>query len=109
MWQQISSITNRLSLPIRIAFKDGSFSEWSTWLIFPTEGYGEIKAYGPFLLRNVSYIEVNSIQTQQMGRLLPKRKIEHSNELGDELTKAGIDFEKHEGIFQISTSKFFDC
>lgn len=101
MWQNISLIIKQLSLLIRVTFKDETVSKWSNWLTFPSDGYGEIQVTGPFLIREVSCIEVNPIEIRKVGRLVPDKKIDHSIELRDALTKAGIEFEEIDAIFRI--------
>ncbi len=73
MWQNILSIVKKLSLLVRVVFKKETISKWSNWLAFPSDGYGEIQVTGPFLIREVSYIEVNPIEIRKIGRLVPDK------------------------------------
>lgn len=102
MWEQISRIINQLPISIRVALKDSTVTEWSNWLTFPTDGYGEIMRYGPFLIRDVLYIEIDSVEVKKLGRLLPEKEIDHSEELKTTLIDAGIQFDRHGKVFRIS-------
>ena len=89
---------------VRIVFQDGTVTNWSNWLTFPSDGYGEITVVGPFLLRDVSRVEVNPVELRKVGRLIPEKEIDHSDELRDALTKFRIHFNENEndGFFSVS-------
>jgi len=75
MWQQLSKIIKMQSVPVRVTFKDGNKTNWSNWLIFPTEQYGEVSMFGPFRLIDVKNIELDPLIIKNVGRLLPKKKL----------------------------------
>lgn len=106
MWQNTSMIIERLSILIRVAFKNGEYSEWSKWLGLPVDGYAELEATGPFLIRDVVLVEVNPIERKYLGRLLPDREIDHSIELREALKNKKIKFTESEGLFLIVPSTY---
>jgi hypothetical protein len=102
MWQKISLIIKQLTLLVRVGFEDETVSEWSKWLTFPSDGYAEIQVTGPFLIRKVSYIEINPIEIRRVGRLVPDREIDHSKKLEEYLTNAEIEFDVIDTIYRIN-------
>lgn len=100
MWGKIALLISQLSVLVRIGLRDGTTTDWSNWLTFPAEGYGEIMRYGPFLLRDVAYLEIDSVELRKLGRLLPEKRIDHADELESALHGEGITFSKNGSIFR---------
>lgn len=101
MWEQIARIINQLALSVRIILNNGTITDWSKWLGFPSNSYGEVMGYGPFLIKEVQYIEINPVEKRKLGRLLPEKKIDHSKELEEFLIYTGIPFQRISGIYRI--------
>lgn len=81
LWKKLSKIIAQLAVRVRVSLTDGTVTDWSEWLTFPSNGYGEIIRHGPFLIREVKLIEINPIEVRRLGRLLPDKNVDHSEEL----------------------------
>jgi hypothetical protein len=101
MWECLVKAVEKIPVMVRVVMKDEIKTVWSNWLTFPAEGYGEVKGYGPFLLKDVVYIEIDSTELRNIGRLLPAKEIDHSKELVAALVSSGINFERNLNIFRI--------
>jgi hypothetical protein len=106
VWKQIAKIAEQFSISIRIVLRDETVTEWSNWLRFPSKGYGEILRHGPFLIRDVLYLEIDSIEVRTLGRLLPKKEIDYSEDLKATLVEAGIEFQRYGSVFRIKNDCF---
>jgi len=105
-WQKLTSIIEQKNISIRLTFLDGSTTDWSKWLILPSESYGEVSLSGPFRLSDVDYIELNFVELYKSGKLLSLQEIDHSKELEYEMKSAEIKFEKKGNVFFIRASNF---
>ena len=101
VWQKVAQIIDQLKILVRVVLNDGSITEWGKWFVFPSDGYGEVARYGPFQIKDVCYIEVNPVEHRKVGRLLPEKEIDHSEELESALAGAGIVFEIYGGKYRI--------
>ncbi|MDO6421146.1 hypothetical protein [Saccharophagus degradans] len=99
MWDGIRKIVKELPIQIKICFIDGSESDYSKWINFPSEGYGDIKSFGPFRLSEVSKVKIDVVEDRKLGRLLKEKKISHAKEVGNYLGKEKIVFEEKGGVF----------
>jgi hypothetical protein len=100
--EKVALLISQLSVLVRIGLRDGATTDWSKWLTFPAEGYGEVMRHGPFLLRDVTYLEIDSVELRKLGRLLPEKEIDHTNDLETALHGEGITFSKNGSIFRIT-------
>lgn len=91
MWNKLTEILKGIPCTVRIAFRDGTKTEWAKSLFLPTQGYGETGKYGPFRLADVAAVEINPIEIRRVGRLVPDRKIDHTQVLVSALQSAQID------------------
>ena len=104
MLEIISSILQKIPVKIKVVFKDGSRSDWSNWLTFPSPGYGEIMVHGPFKIIDVNYLEIDAIESKKFGKRIPEKKIDHTMELKKILQEAKINFEQETNILRINLS-----
>ncbi len=99
MWKKISEKTQALSLLVRVKLKNGYVSDWRALFTFPTDGYAEIG--GPFLIRDILYLEINPIEVKHIGKLVPNEYINHSVELRNFLIESKIYFKEVNSSFFI--------
>lgn len=56
-------------------------SEWSNWLIQPTESYIEAERQGPYAIKEIEWIDINPIEKKRLGRLIPETSVDHTTEV----------------------------
>lgn len=86
----VVKIMKRLCITGRLIFKDGTITNWAKSFFFPVESYIESSASGPYLLDDLDSIEIYPIEEKRVGRLIPPKFLNHSEELAKELDLAGI-------------------
>lgn len=99
MWEVVAKIINDYSVISRVKFRDASETNWSDRITFPTNGYAELSEFGPFLMGDVIQIEIDPIELKKEGKLLPLRKIDHTSEIEEQLTSAGIKYSTKNNIY----------
>jgi hypothetical protein len=99
MWEIVSQLVKNESLRIRVVLRDGTASNWGKFIILPAPGYCEID--GPVRYGDVEFLEIDSIEYKKIGRLVPDKKIDHSNAIINELNSNSIKFIRNENIFKI--------
>lgn len=102
MWNIVASVVKNIKLKVRVKIGRDEVSGWSDWLIFPTDGYGEISSYGPFRIRDVSFLEIDPVKVISVGRLVPDRKVDKRGELEKILKEERVAFIIVDGLFRIS-------
>jgi len=102
MLEEISKLVGTYSVLIRVVFKDGSVSDWSKWMTFPSPGYGEITRHGPFQFRDVEFIEINPIEIRTMGKRVSEKSIDHSKKLIENLQYLNIDHKQSSDLIRIT-------
>jgi hypothetical protein len=101
MLEQISKLIGTLSLLIRVALRDGSVSDWSKWITFPSSGYGEIMRLGPFRIDDVGYLEIDPVEVKNIGKRVSEKRIDHSDELKEALRVLNIEYEQVNNLIRI--------
>ena len=102
MWKKIEAIVKEMPISVRVKLKDEALTDWSSWLTFPSDGYGEIKSYGPFRIVDAEYIELNPIEIKKIGRLVPEKKVNHTEAVAAALLKAEIPYTmKESDVFRL--------
>jgi hypothetical protein len=46
---------------------DGEPTKWNSWLISPETGYFEVGSYGPFLVREAEWFEIQAPRTNDLS------------------------------------------
>lgn len=90
---------------VRIRFKDNTSSNWSQWLIFPSDGTIEVLNTGPVEASEIRCIEILAIETTSSGRLLPPRRQDRSLEIEKKLKECGLSFKKIGDYFEVQIGK----
>lgn len=89
--QLLTAILNGHGYALRLKTKvDPEPERWGNYLIAPVPGYLEIS--GPWPVREVEWIEVNPVIVTQLGQLVKPRATDHTAELTQQLTAAGLPF-----------------
>jgi hypothetical protein len=98
----IDALTTQFRLDTRAKFKqDDTPSKWG-WFLVPTAGYVESSAYGPVPSREVEWVEIDPIEQQHVGRLVPPLIIDHTPALLQQLAVHGIFAQVIEGRIRIA-------
>lgn len=80
---------------------DNEASSWNPWLIMPVDGMLETGQIGPVLFREVEWVEIDSHQMNEGGRLVPT---DQSDKLVRALRAASIDYVKTDAVFCITAN-----
>jgi hypothetical protein len=67
---------------------------WENWIISPTDHYVETGSLGPVPMREVEWIEVDTVELRYIGRLVGHRKVEHLAELIQVFEEKSIEFQQ---------------
>jgi hypothetical protein len=54
---------------------------WSNWLGHPSDTYLEAENQGPYSIKNIEWIEIDPVESRRIGRLVPDKKIDHTEPL----------------------------
>jgi len=101
MWNELSFIVKKASVLVRIIMLDGTATGWSKSLIVPTDGYAETPGFGPFRTLDAQCVEIDVMQKQRLGRLLPERLVDRSEDIELALKNAGLYYERDGAILRI--------
>ena len=74
---------------------------WEGWLLVPVTGYLETGRVGPVPFREVEWVELDSRQKNERGRLVVA---DQTDELACALARASVEFQVTEGVFRITPS-----
>ncbi len=96
-----SDIAKKFNLTIRVELNNGRITEWSKWLTVPSTGYFELATAGPYRQIEAVAIELDSIQINKIGRLVPDQTKDMSSDLEEELKKLKIVYKKDDSVFRI--------
>lgn len=109
MLDVIKEILSDTSCKIRFNwFYDPDFevSEWVETFGFPVEGYLEPPTVGPIKITQWKWLEINSFEEKEIGRLIPVKRIDHSLEIESYLNNNNICYSKTEENFRIENPVF---
>lgn len=74
---------------------------WSNWIIKPSDNYFETEMQGPHSLNDIEWIEVNPVEERKDGRLVPVKKIDHTDQIVKLLEDQSFPYLIVEGIIQV--------
>lgn len=91
IWNAVLALISEFRVSVRLKTSSGDDpSDWSPWLTFPSESYVEISSLGPVNKCDVLWIEIRTIESKKVGRLVPLMGIDHSVEIFERLLGEGI-------------------
>ena len=80
---------------------------WEDWIINPTGNYIETGSTGPNNINKIEYIEINTIEEKSIGKLVPKKLINHNLEIIKMIEYKNINFKKDGDIIKIEIHLFY--
>lgn len=106
LYSLISTILSDLNVLVRVLESDaGAASEWSPWLIEPSESYVEVKGRGPIKVDTIEWLEINPVEERHIGRLVPLKKFDHTQEIIVRLAGFDIAFDlDSDGLIRLRPS-----
>jgi len=78
-------------------------TEWTHLFIVPVDGCIE-GGCGPIPLREVDWVDIDPIEIQDVGRLVPQRRVDHAAAWLSHFTQHNIRFQQVEHGFRIYTA-----
>jgi hypothetical protein len=103
-WRSVETMLRSTRCRSRIKWsRDSEVTDWTTFFIVPVDGYIE-GLCGPIPVREVDWVDIDPIEIQEVGRLVPQRRVDHTAELVSDLTQHGIRYEQVEHGFRIYTN-----
>jgi hypothetical protein len=101
-WLTLVEAIKDLSPGVRMKWSgDDSPPAWERWLIVPTDGYLETGRVGPVPFREVEWVELDSRQKSECGRLVVA---DQTAELLVALKKASLDYQMTNGVVRINAT-----
>lgn len=94
---------NDLALRIKHVSQDEP-SAWTHWIGRPVVGYIELQRIGPIALSDIDWLEINAIEERHMGRLMPAKRFDHTDEIIDRLIAGEIRHAKSDKAIRIYLS-----
>jgi hypothetical protein len=91
-------------LPIKFRLKLKNIDKnltWEDWIINTTGNYIETGSTGPNIIDNIEYIEINPIEEKEIGKLVPKKIINHNLNIIQSIESKHINFKLCENIIKI--------
>ncbi|MBB6372113.1 DUF6678 family protein [Chryseobacterium shigense] len=85
---------------LKLKNKDKNLT-WEDWIINPTGNYIETGQTGPNIINKIEYIEINPIEEKNIGKLVPKKMINHSLEIIKIIESKNINFKQCENTIKI--------
>ncbi|MFB9077954.1 DUF6678 family protein [Flavobacterium procerum] len=85
---------------LKLRNKDKNLT-WEDWIINTTGTYIETGHTGPNTIDKIEYIEINPIEEKDIGKLVPKRMINHTLEIIKIIENRNINFEQCENTIKI--------
>ncbi len=73
---------------------------WSSFFIHPTDNYIETDP-GPIAFREIDYIDINVFEEIEIGKLVPKKKLNNSNLIQTELQLQNAPYLEFEEFIRI--------
>lgn len=92
------------SLSVRVRVKwcgDSTPSRWDKSVFSPVAGYLETGFLGPVQFADIEWIEIDALERQQLGRLIPEKVIDHSQAISDSLQELELPFVVRAEIFRV--------
>jgi hypothetical protein len=80
--------------------RDCKPTRWENSVFILTSRYLETDSLGPVPMREVEWVEVNTIEIRYIGRLLRDLRIDHADNLIETCNKKAIKFEQIEQILR---------
>lgn len=74
---------------------------WEDWIINPSGNYIETGSTGPNNINEIEYIEINTLEEKNVGKLIPKKTMNHNLEIIKIIEHRNINFKKCEDIIKI--------
>jgi hypothetical protein len=74
---------------------------WSKWLIQPSDSYIESEMQGPCSINDIEWVEIDSIEKKNVGKLVPEKEIDHSTEVIKLLEYLTFPFMVTDGIISV--------
>lgn len=71
---------------------------WSTWLGHPSDTYIEAACQGPYSIKDIEWVEINPVEKKWMGKLVPVKEVDHSEEIIKLLETLAFPFMVTDGI-----------
>jgi hypothetical protein len=97
-FEKISMVVDKFKVSVRLKIlKNEGISDWSPWLVEPSNGYVEVKETGPVHSSLIEWVEISSVREERLGRLIPVKLIDCRQEIIIALNELGIDFKLTEG------------
>ena len=92
-----------LGLSCRVKLRhEPILDKWSGYLNIPESGYVEPSAYGPYPMRDLEYVLVDPIEQRYIGRLVPDRIIDHTQQVISLFEAEGLQYEKPDLYFKVN-------
>lgn len=101
IFSDISVIVSKTKLAVRVELSNGKVLDWSPWLTTPSEGYCELASGGPYRQSEVTAVDIDPVRCEKIGRLVPDRKSDLSEELSECLTAAAVPYSNCRSYFRI--------
>jgi hypothetical protein len=97
-FEKISMVVDKFKVGVRLKIlKNEDISDWSPWLVEPSNGYVEVKETGPVHSSLIEWVEISSVRKERLGRLIPVKLVDCRQEIITALNEFDIDFELTEG------------
>ena len=90
----ISALVKHHRILVRVGLSSGEITPWSRWISEPSPSYLEVSQYGPIEKAKVQWLEVNCIETKNVGRLVEPKRIGHSAQVYQSLEKFSIEYDQ---------------
>ncbi len=81
-WKNITSVLHKKPWTYRLKIiYEPIVTDWSNWVITPTETYIEAEKQGPYQASQIEWIDINPIEIKVIGRIMPEKEINHSDQI----------------------------
>lgn len=102
IWVRAVDVLKTFHLLTRVQWSgDTEPTSWEHSLFIPTSGYLETGSLGPVPWQAIQWIEVDTVEECHIGRLVPPKKIDHSDSLINALDNAGLPFVRIDRVIRI--------
>ena len=99
---EIINLTKNISINYRVVDNDNGIWRWNNWLTNPTGKYLDF-GQEPLSYKEIKKIQINPFEDRYIGKLVPNKLIDHTNEITNILDSLKIEFEINGTIITINT------
>ncbi len=75
--------------------------DWSSWLCLPSGSYIEAEAQGPYSIKAIEWIDINSVENRREGKLVEEIKLDPTEEIIKLLNYLSFPFITTDGIISV--------